>query len=390
MLILILTIIFFLLYLVFERILLNRGLNSIPWRITVTGTRGKSSVTRLIASMLREHGMKVLAKTTGSEARWILPDGTENAITRRGIPSILEQKKLIKQAKDLKVDCIVSEIMSIHPENHFVESQQILKPQIVVLTNVRLDHTDAMGNTLEQIASVFSHDIPDKAIVFIPGTENYAIFSATVEQKKGQLIRVDPEISDCLKASGFIPTKNEFAENIDLAYAVGKYLNIDDSTIARGIEKARHDIGHLQIWKFQVDKNKKTCYLVNGFAANDPVSTLKVISKIKAERLLSAPIIALLTLRPDRAERTIQWIRFLRSDAGKIFSQIFIRGPHASIVRRKLKQGFVLKDHAPQKIMEIILEQAEDHSVIIGIGNIVGMGKAIVDYWKSIGVEYGV
>lgn len=390
MLILILTISIILLYLIVERVRLNLWLNSIPLRISVTGTRGKSSVTRLIASMLREHGMKVLAKTTGSEASLILPDGVETEINRRGFPSILEQKKLIKHATDLKVDCIVSEIMSIHPENHFVESQQMVKPQIVVLTNVRHDHTDAMGTTLDQIASVFALDLPAKATVFIPETENYAILSATVEQKNGQLIRVASETSDSLKASGFVPMKNEFTENIDLTFAVGKYLNIDDSTIARGIEKARHDIGHLQIWKFQVDKNKKTCYLVNGFAANDPMSTLKVISKIKAERSLSAPIIALLTLRPDRAERTMQWIQFLSSDAGKIFSQLFIQGRHAAIVTRKLKRGFVVKDHAPQKIMEIIFDQAADHSVIMGVGNIVGMGKAMVDYWKSIGVEYGV
>ncbi|MBC6948955.1 poly-gamma-glutamate synthase PgsB, partial [candidate division KSB1 bacterium] len=55
----------FLLYLIYERISLNRHRNAIPLRISMTGTRGKSSVVRMLASVLREDGKKVIAKTTG-------------------------------------------------------------------------------------------------------------------------------------------------------------------------------------------------------------------------------------------------------------------------------------------------------------------------------------
>ena len=44
----------------------KRSLNLIPLRIHVNGTRGKSSVTRLIAAGLREGGMRTFAKTTGT------------------------------------------------------------------------------------------------------------------------------------------------------------------------------------------------------------------------------------------------------------------------------------------------------------------------------------
>ncbi len=156
----------FILYLIYERLALQRQRDSIPLRIAVTGTRGKSSVTRLIASILREDGRRVIAKTTGSEARIILPNADEIEIKRRGIPSIIEQKKFIRKAAQLKSDCIVAEIMSIHPENHFVESQQILQPHIVVVTNVRQDHTEAMGESKEEIAAVYCQDFPEKAKVF--------------------------------------------------------------------------------------------------------------------------------------------------------------------------------------------------------------------------------
>ena len=56
-----------------EAIRLRRGLGAVPIRIHVNGSRGKSSVTRLIAAGLRESGLRILAKTTGSRARLILP-----------------------------------------------------------------------------------------------------------------------------------------------------------------------------------------------------------------------------------------------------------------------------------------------------------------------------
>ena len=95
---LLITLIIFILYLVFERIAHERRIASVPLRIAVTGTRGKSSVVRMLASVLRESGMSVAAKTTGSQARIVLPDGSEEDIRRRGIPSVIEQKSLVKKA----------------------------------------------------------------------------------------------------------------------------------------------------------------------------------------------------------------------------------------------------------------------------------------------------
>ncbi|MCK5258708.1 MAG: hypothetical protein KAJ69_04240, partial [Thermoplasmatales archaeon] len=62
-------------YIIFHRIeKLNhqKRLKSIPIRIWVNGSRGKSSVTRLIAAGLRTDGKRVIAKTTGTSARFII------------------------------------------------------------------------------------------------------------------------------------------------------------------------------------------------------------------------------------------------------------------------------------------------------------------------------
>jgi len=49
----------------------RRALRALPIRIHVNGSRGKSSVTRLVAAALREGGIPTAAKTTGSKARMI-------------------------------------------------------------------------------------------------------------------------------------------------------------------------------------------------------------------------------------------------------------------------------------------------------------------------------
>jgi gamma-polyglutamate synthase len=138
--------------LVAERIRLDRRRAAIPLRIAVTGTRGKSTVTRMLASVLRADGRSVVAKTTGSEPVFIMPDGVERAVVRRGPPSIIEQKHVLHLAASLRADAVVIEVMSIHPDNHRVECRQLLQPHVVIATNFRVDHTASLGVTRGSVA----------------------------------------------------------------------------------------------------------------------------------------------------------------------------------------------------------------------------------------------
>ena len=381
----------FLLYLIHERISLARRIPSIPLRITVTGTRGKSSVTRMMASILREDGRRVLAKTTGSEARTILPGGEEIDIPRRGIVSIIEQKKFIKQAADLNADSVVAEIMSIHPENHHVESHKLLKPNIVVITNVRRDHIDAMGETEEEIASIFCLDIPEKATVFVLEKEKRHVFQATVEEMGGELVEVESGISSSIVERAPELVRREFVENIDLVYSLGRHLGIDEEVITRGILTAEQDIGAIRIWEYRSKGSGKLCYLVNAFAANDPESTLYVISKVR-EVLpeASGNLVGLLCLRADRGDRTLQWIEALANGMSGCFSRVYVTGGHARVVNRKLAGVHLLRNRPPEKMMESIMAEVEDRAVVFGCGNIVGTGQQLVDYWNRAGAVYGL
>ena len=147
-------------YLVVERIRLSQHQRSVALRIAVTGTRGKTTVARRLAAVLREDGRIVMAKTTGSEAAYILPDGSIHEVHRLGLPSIIEQKRLLRRASKLGADVVVAEVMSLHPENHRVEVQQILQPHLVLVTNFRVDHSEAQGKTRGEVAQVMALDVP--------------------------------------------------------------------------------------------------------------------------------------------------------------------------------------------------------------------------------------
>jgi len=66
---------------------LERALARVPLRIHVNGIRGKSSVTRLVAAVLRASGRRTLAKTTGSAAVVVGSDGVDRPLARRRAPT---------------------------------------------------------------------------------------------------------------------------------------------------------------------------------------------------------------------------------------------------------------------------------------------------------------
>src|SRR5436309_15371283 len=86
----------------------QKNVRPIPIRVMVNGTRGKSSVTRLIAAGLRSGGIKALGKTTGTKPRLIYPNGSEAPIMRPGNANTIEQIRVFRKAVALAVEALVS------------------------------------------------------------------------------------------------------------------------------------------------------------------------------------------------------------------------------------------------------------------------------------------
>lgn len=369
-------------------------MRSIPLRICVTGTRGKSSVTRLVAAALRESGFRVMAKTTGAKAALILPDEQEEEIRRGERPSILEQKKLLGRGEKLGVDALVSELMSILPETGYSESIQILRPHILIITNVRLDHLAQMGSSREEIARCFASLIPEKSTVFVLQEEFFPVFQETAEKRGSKVVQVARNAFE-----EYCPPKKklpffEFEENIRMALAVAEFLGIDREVAFSGIAKVQLDFGSLKIWKIEQDPPYRSWTFVNAFSANDPESTRLVLSNLKEKGVFEGKkMIGLLNFRKDRGDRTLQWLEALKKNAFPEFSKFYLVGFHAPAFKRRLAPSLraslhYLKTEAPIKITEQILAKEEGEGVLAGMGNIGGAGKKLVDYWQSRGKPY--
>ena len=128
------------------------NLARVPLRIHVNGTRGKSSVTRLIAAALRAHGIRTFAKTTGTMARIIDPDGREIDVYRVGRPNIVEQTRIVRRAVEAGAEALVVECMAVAPELQPITELRLIQSTVGVITNCRADHLDVMGPTTDDVA----------------------------------------------------------------------------------------------------------------------------------------------------------------------------------------------------------------------------------------------
>jgi poly-gamma-glutamate synthase PgsB/CapB len=378
-------------YLAVERTQLARARKAVPLRIAVTGTRGKSTVARMLASVLRMSGRTVLAKTTGSEAALILPDGTEREVRRRGRPSIIEQKRVIRLGARLGADTLVAEIMSVHPEMHDVETGHLVRPTMVMVTNFRVDHPAAQGDTPEAVANVLGLDVLPDAPVLVPEEECLPAFEDRVREAGGKLVRVEPAVESSL--SGGEEGRIDFRPNLDLVWAAARFLGVSDEAIGEGISRTQGDLGALRVWRYEPGSSDAPCFVVNAFAANDPESTLQAHDRaLEALPFPPQRYAGVLNLRADRGDRTLLWLKALDGGALSRFGRLYLCGLHARALKRRLGRSEkgcgveVLSPGEPAKMMETVTAGfGVPGGVVFGFGNIGGPGKKLVKHWQEAG-----
>ena len=160
----------YLLYLLWEAHAVRIARKKLAHVVHVNGTRGKSTVSRLIEAGLREGGMRVFCKTTGTDPMTIDVNGREEPIRRRGKANIKEQIAILRRAAAQDAQVLVVECMAITPEFQQASQRDILRADIGVITNVRRDHTDVMGDTLPQIAEALCHTVPQGGVLLTAET----------------------------------------------------------------------------------------------------------------------------------------------------------------------------------------------------------------------------
>ncbi len=373
-----------------ELVLHHRRLARIPIRIHVNGTRGKTSVTRLIAAGLREAGVRCVAKTTGTVPRFILPNGREVPVYRPGGPNVIEQKQSVTMAAAQRAEALVVECMALQPHLQWLSESKLVRATHGVITNARPDHLDVMGPTEDDVARALAGTVPVGG-AFLTAEHTHRAFFQEVCEDRGSTFRGAESISrpvtpEDVEAFPYL----EHQENIELALAVCEELGIDNETALRGMWRAKPDPGAMT--EAEVEFFGRTIVFVNGFAANDPISTRYIWEQsLRRHRDLKRRI-AVFNCRSDRADRSEQ---LARSYAGWTQAdEVVLLGTGQYIFARSaVKSGldptrlvFVDRTH-PADIFEILLGLAETSALVMGLGNIAGPGLALAEYFANRGTD---
>ncbi len=347
-----------------EKLRHRKNLREIPIRIMVNGTRGKTSVTRLIAAILREAGIRTWAKTTGTQAAWILPDGSEMEYRKKRPVNIREQIPFIRRARRDRAEAVVIECMALHPESQRMMAEEFVRPTIEVITNARVDHVTEIGATEQETVDTLALSIHPSAQV----VADDARFDAYTDRRADS---TGVEVDDGYLSRFSFPM---FAENVRQALKVAELLKIDREVALRGMLKARPDVG--MCGPFQVG----SCLVVNAFAANDLDSSRALFEKMVRERELAGrPVWLLFNNRGDREFRLSEFAPLVRELSAR-GAQLRVIGENAAKVARYFAKHAGAQaqqlEEAPLKWLE---DLGEKPCVVLCLGNIRGVGRELIE-----------
>ncbi|WP_411824702.1 poly-gamma-glutamate synthase PgsB [Leptospira sp. 'Mane'] len=389
------TILFFVLislllcYYLIELLIHRMTLSSFRNRIHVNGTRGKSSITRLIRAGLAANGERVFAKTTGTLARMILPDGTEKAVHRFGKPSILEQISILGTAKKEKASSIVIECMALEPRYQWASEGMILKSTIGVISNIREDHLDVMGPNLEDVARALASTVPIGGKLITGETKFKKIIGEACLERKTEWIEVtensskDSQVTDA-EISSF--SYWEHKENVSIALKVCSELGVSRAVALKGMIDSEPDPGALTVLPIQFFG--KDILFINAMAANDTESTRMIWDEAKKRYSGNRSGFLLFHCREDRLERS----KLLSQEIARWtdVNAIFLIGAGTKYAMHYLKKDcregmriFNWEDYNIDLIFESLVAQMKPKSYVLGLGNIAGMGLELTQYLKN-------
>lgn len=339
----------------------RRTLPRIPVRIHVAGTRGKSTTTRLIAAGLRAGGRRVVAKTTGSEPRLILPDGREEPWPRRGPASVREQMRFLARAAKLAADAIVVECMAIRPELVFASERHLVQATTTVVTNTWADHCEDVGERSDATAEALAWAVCANGRLVVSAEAASPALLARAGACGTAVTVVD--------TAGFGPLESNRA----LALAVCAAHGVPAAVAEPAMDAAADDPGGFFTYALAVDG--KALHFANAFSCNDVGSLGRLWPTVNNH----GRAVVLLNARRDRPLRTKRFVEFLAAQT-PVPLLVVVGDPLA--LRLARRAGFLavrrLQARAPVSALTELAALAPAGGVIWGVGNYRGFGARLL------------
>jgi poly-gamma-glutamate synthase PgsB/CapB len=355
----------------------HRRIDRLDYRIHVNGIRGKSTVTRIIAGMFREANYVTIGKATGTEAVVVNRDGVDEIINRKAAPTILEQIEVSEQYVDESVQVLVIECMALKPQYQEVSERMIVRSNIGVLTNVREDHQDVMGETLPEIARSLLSTCPYNGILITAETNPVItpIIEEVAAKRKSRVVYADPEVVSDADIDRF--DYIAFKENVAIAIAIADIVGIPRNIAMDGIVRADPDPGVLRMKELRILGKRVTW--ANLFAVNDRESMVVAMEKLVPYMTPETTTVGILNNRSDRERRAIQFAEVAVKDLS--FNYLVTFGAFEGLVTDLLvDNGYPLDrilnlgdTHSPsveQIIAKMVGGMPTEHVLVVGFVNI--------------------
>lgn len=234
--------------------------------IHVTGTNGKGSSSHMLASILQEAGYKVGLYTSPH-----LKDFRER-IRINGIPvskefvnefiqthkPFLEQNQLsfFEMTVGMAFACFETEKVDIAVVEvglgGRLDSTNIITPEVSLITNIGLDHTQILGDTLEKIAlekaGIIKKDVPVVISETQPETEG--IFKIIAAQKGSEIVFADQLAHNDHETDLLGSYQKKNMKGVMGAIAQLKNFKIKENHISKGLQDCVKNTGILGRWQF--------------------------------------------------------------------------------------------------------------------------------------------
>jgi dihydrofolate synthase/folylpolyglutamate synthase len=245
--------------------------------IHVAGTNGKGSTSHMLASILQEAGYKVGLYTSPHLKDFrerIKINGKE--ISQAFVVKFIDKHKQFFETHSLsffemtvgmafdyfskeKVDIAIVEVGM----GGRLDSTNIITPEISVITNIGLDHTQFLGTTLEAIAMEKGGIVKPKIPVVIGETqlETREVFKRISERNNSKIYFADQEISETFESDliGIYQQMNIKTVLQTVKIIENKSFKISDGNIKNGLLNVVKNTGLKGRWQILQEQPKIIC-----------------------------------------------------------------------------------------------------------------------------------
>ena len=359
-------------------------LKKIPLRININGIRGKSTITRMAYSVLREDHYRVIGKTTGTDARMMywFTQKEYDVIRKPQGANIGEQRDIIRKVVKQKANALVNECMAVNPDYQITFQKDLVKANIGVIVNVMEDHMDVLGPTLKDVAQAFTATIPYNGKLVVMKDEYTDFFAKEAKKRNSELIVVDKdEIPESyLRKFDYLV----FPDNVAIVLGIAEAVGVDYETALQGMLNAPADPGAVRIKYFYANNTQNV--FVNAFAANEPKSTKAILNKVESYNYLYKKKIIILNCRSDRIDRTQLFVENFLEDVD--YDVLICTGKSTQMVSNLMQKMPDKKylNYEGQEFSEIekgIMHESEN-ALVFCVGNIHGPGGRIAEFIEGI------